>query len=101
MWLRRTVSVIGLPCDALILFEILSGSTTWPLIAITWSPGRRCAIWAGVGRPLLLLTRSATLLVGFQPAVMNTIANSTIAKSRLVTGPAAMAATRFQVGARQ
>src|SRR5690349_5328435 len=96
-----TVSVIGLPCDALIRFEIWEGSTVIPLIAITSSPGCRWASWAGVGLPLLFLTSVATLLVGFHPAVMKTMANSTIAKTKFVTGPAAIAVTRFQVGARQ
>ena len=62
--------------------------------------GRRRA-GRGAGFAVLRRQTRSTVVVTFPAEVTNTIANSTTAKTRFVTGPAAIAVTRFHVGARQ
>ncbi len=80
---------------------ICEAVTASPLIASTRSPGRSPACAAGARRSPRARscpgTIRCTVVVALPPATMNTIANSRIAKARLVAGPARMAATRFHV----
>ena len=76
--------------------EILSAATGVPLMLSRRSPARRPAAAAGE-----LPTTWSTVVVAFPADVMKRIVKITIASTTFAAGPAAIAATRFQVAARQ